>query len=95
MAARGARAAGGIAAPHWRPPASIDAEKKKAPERRVNTNRRFRRRFPPPWSVDNTDVCFIVRDPNGHCARHVYFEESRGEYQRAGDGRLLHVSVTV
>jgi hypothetical protein len=23
------------------------------------------RRFPPPWSVEETDVCFIVRDANG------------------------------
>jgi hypothetical protein len=23
------------------------------------------RRFPPPWSVDETDACFIVRDHNG------------------------------
>jgi hypothetical protein len=24
------------------------------------------RRFPPPWSVEETDACFIVRDANGH-----------------------------
>jgi hypothetical protein len=23
------------------------------------------RRFPPPWSVEETDACFIVRDKNG------------------------------
>jgi hypothetical protein len=23
------------------------------------------RRFPPPWSVEGTDACFIVRDANG------------------------------
>jgi hypothetical protein len=23
------------------------------------------RRFPPPWSVEETDACFIVRDHNG------------------------------
>ena len=23
------------------------------------------RRFPPPWSADETDACFIVRDANG------------------------------
>ena len=28
--------------------------------------RRFRRnRFPPPWSVEETDACFVVRDHNG------------------------------
>jgi hypothetical protein len=24
-----------------------------------------RRRFPPPWSVEETDACFIVKDRNG------------------------------
>ena len=24
------------------------------------------RRFPPPWSAEETDACFIVRDVNGH-----------------------------
>jgi hypothetical protein len=23
------------------------------------------RRFPPPWTVEETDACFIVRDHNG------------------------------
>jgi hypothetical protein len=23
-------------------------------------------RFPPPWSVEETDACFIVRDIDGH-----------------------------
>jgi hypothetical protein len=25
----------------------------------------LRRRFPPPWTAEETDVCFIVRDANG------------------------------
>ena len=24
------------------------------------------RRFPPPWTVDETDPCVIVKDRNGH-----------------------------
>jgi hypothetical protein len=24
-----------------------------------------RRRFPPPWTVEETDACYIVRDANG------------------------------
>jgi hypothetical protein len=24
------------------------------------------RRFPPPWSVEETDACFIVREIDGH-----------------------------
>jgi hypothetical protein len=27
------------------------------------------RRFPPPWSVEETDACFIVRDANGQALR--------------------------
>ena len=32
------------------------------------------RRFPPPWSVEETDACFIVRDHNGQPLAYVYFE---------------------
>ncbi len=32
------------------------------------------RRFPPPWSVEETDACFTVRDANGQ-ALYVYCEE--------------------
>jgi len=30
------------------------------------------RRFPPPWSVEETDACFIVRDANGQALAYVY-----------------------
>ena len=33
------------------------------------------RRFPPPWTVEETDACFIVRDANGQALAYVYFEE--------------------
>jgi hypothetical protein len=34
------------------------------------------RRFPPPWSVEETDACFIiVRDANRQALAYVYFEE--------------------
>ena len=36
------------------------------------------RRFPPPWSVEETDACFIVRDANGQALAYVYFEEEPG-----------------
>jgi hypothetical protein len=42
------------------------------------------RRFPPPWSVDDTDACFIVHDADGHALTYVLF---RGG---AGTG-MLHV----
>ena len=30
-------------------------------------------RFPPPWSVEETDACFIVRDANGQALAYMYF----------------------
>ena len=36
------------------------------------------RHFPPRWSVEETDACFIVRDANGRALAYVYFEEEPG-----------------
>jgi hypothetical protein len=33
------------------------------------------RRFPPPWSVEETAACFIVRDNGGQQLAYVYFED--------------------
>jgi hypothetical protein len=44
------------------------------------------RRFPPPWSVEETEACFIVRDANGHALAYVYFEDEPG--RRAAAERL-------
>jgi hypothetical protein len=30
------------------------------------------RRFPPPWSVEELDACFVVRDQNGQQLAYVY-----------------------
>ena len=32
------------------------------------------RRFPPPWSFEETDARFIVRDANGQALAYVYFD---------------------
>jgi hypothetical protein len=50
-----------------------------------------RRRFPPPWSVDDPDTklgqdCFIVRDANGQALAYVYFE---GEQDRRSAAHIL------
>jgi hypothetical protein len=42
--------------------------------------------FPPPWSVEETDDCFIVRDANGQPLAYIYFEEEPG---RRSAARLL------
>jgi hypothetical protein len=32
------------------------------------------RRFPPPWSVEELDACFVVRDQNGQALASIYYE---------------------
>jgi hypothetical protein len=36
------------------------------------------RRFPPPWSVEEMDACFVARDHNGQALAYVYFEDEPG-----------------
>jgi hypothetical protein len=36
------------------------------------------RRFPPPWTAEETDACFIVKDHAGHSLAYVYFEDESG-----------------
>ena len=36
------------------------------------------RRFPPPWSVEESDACFVGRDHNGQQLAYVYYEEELG-----------------
>jgi hypothetical protein len=38
------------------------------------------RRFPPPWSVEETAACFIVRDANGQALAFVYCEDEPGRW---------------
>jgi hypothetical protein len=35
------------------------------------------RRFPPPWSVEEHDECFIVRDADGQALGYFYFDEEQ------------------
>jgi hypothetical protein len=32
------------------------------------------RRFPPPWSIEELEACFVVRDNSGQALAYVYFE---------------------
>jgi hypothetical protein len=41
------------------------------------------RRFPPPWSVEETDACFIVRDANRQALAYVYCEDARAARSRS------------
>jgi len=41
------------------------------------------RRFPPPWTVEEQDACFVVRDHDGQQLAYVYFEEEPGRRSAA------------
>jgi hypothetical protein len=41
------------------------------------------RRFPPPWSVDELEACFVVKDSAGQKLAYVYFEEDLGRRSAA------------
>jgi hypothetical protein len=41
------------------------------------------RRFPPPWSVEETPACFIVRDHNEQALAYIYYEEEPGRQSAA------------
>lgn len=41
------------------------------------------RRFPPPWSIDKTAACYIVRDGDGQALAYVYYEEESGRRSAA------------
>jgi hypothetical protein len=43
----------------------------------------LRRRFPPPWSVEELEACFIVKDQAGQKLAFIYFEEEPGRRSAA------------
>lgn len=47
-----------------------------------------RRRFPAPWTVEETHACFTVRDANGQALAYIYFEDESG--RRAAAKLLTH-----
>lgn len=56
------------------------------------------RRFPLPWSVEEQDACFVVRDQNGQQLAYVYFEDEPGRRSAAkllakGEARRIAVNI--
>jgi hypothetical protein len=35
-------------------------------------------RFRPPWSIDELEACFVVRDHNGQALAYIYYENEPG-----------------
>ena len=35
--------------------------------------------FPPPWSVEEQDGCFVIRDCNGEALSCIYFKHKHGQ----------------
>jgi hypothetical protein len=44
------------------------------------------RRFPPPWSIEQLDECFVVADANEQKLAYVYFDDE--PQRRAVNNRL-------
>ena len=44
------------------------------------------RRFPPPWSIEELDACFVVKDNTGQKLAYIYFEDKSG---RRSGAKLL------
>jgi hypothetical protein len=56
--------------------------------------RNARRRFPPPWSIEELEACLVVKDSAGQKLAYVYFEEQPGGFNtRAMSRRRSSVSV--
>jgi hypothetical protein len=41
------------------------------------------RRFPPPWSVEELEACFVVRDSSGQKLGYFYYEQEPGRRSAA------------
>jgi hypothetical protein len=40
------------------------------------------RHFPEPWSVEELDSCFVVKDLNGQALAYMYFEKEPRRHRR-------------
>jgi hypothetical protein len=51
------------------------------------------RRFPPPWSVEEMDACFVVRDVDGEVLAYVYCEEAAAKLFSKDEARRVANSL--
>jgi hypothetical protein len=50
------------------------------------------RRFPP-WSVEEMDACFVVRDVNGEALAYVYCEEAAAKLLSKDEARRIAANI--
>ena len=51
------------------------------------------RRFPPPWTVEQTSACFVLRDANGETLAYVYCEEAAAKLLSKDEARRSATNV--
>jgi hypothetical protein len=51
------------------------------------------RRFPPPWTVEELDACFVVRDVNGEVLAYVYCEEAAAKLLSKDEARRIASNI--
>src|SRR5215472_7796314 len=53
------------------------------------------RRFPPPWSVEEGETYFVVKDRSGQKLGFVYFDDGAASVAGASVGYPIRISLTV
>jgi hypothetical protein len=49
--------------------------------------------FPPPWTAEELDACFVVRDANGEVLAYVYCEEAAAKLLSKDEGRRIAANI--
>jgi hypothetical protein len=50
-------------------------------------------RFPPPWTVEELDACFVLRDANGETLAYVYCEKAAAKLLGKDEARRIAVNI--
>jgi hypothetical protein len=51
--------------------------------------------FPPPWSLDELDACFVVTDSTRQKLAYVYFEDDPGRRSASCSAAMRHYGLQV
>ncbi len=53
------------------------------------------RRFPAPWSVDEQETCFVVRDHDGQGLAYIYFDDPRAAAKPPTRDEARRIAVNI